>query len=203
MKLPVVASMMLLCSSAAMAHFTLDYPASRGFNDDNEPNAPCGGFDSVSNRTQFPISKGFLTIDSHHPTAQVKINVVYGNSPAAADFTAAAATPASSVSVTHPGHSCLQFDLSSFKGAANGTNATIQIVYNGGDSPLYQCTDVTLVTSANLDQTKCITDNGGSATPSGSGTSPTPTGKNAGAVVSVKQSVTATVGLLAAVLLAF
>ncbi|KAF9335503.1 hypothetical protein BG006_011359 [Podila minutissima] len=200
---PAVASMMLLCSSAAMAHFTLDYPTSRGFNDDNEPNAPCGGFDAVSNRTQFPISKGFLTIDSHHPTAQVKINVVYGNSPAAADFTAAAATPARSVSVAHPGHSCLQLDLSSFKGAASGTNATIQIVYNGGDSPLYQCTDVTLITSANLDQTKCITDNGGSSTPSSSGTSPAPTGNNAGAIVSVKHSVTATIGLLAAALLAF
>lgn len=47
----------LLCSSAAMAHYTLDYPASRGFNDDNEPTGPCGGFDTVKNRTEFPLSK--------------------------------------------------------------------------------------------------------------------------------------------------
>ncbi|KAI1308433.1 hypothetical protein EDD11_004284 [Mortierella claussenii] len=195
---------MLLCSSAAMAHYTLDYPASRGFSDDNEPTAPCGGFAAAGNRTQFPLTKGFLEISSFHVSADIKINVAYGNDPSAADFTAAAAAPAGSISINHPGQSCLPLDLSSFKGAANNTNATIQIVYNGGDSPLYQCADVVLVTSApSFDQSKCV--NGTGSTPSttttGSPTSPTK-GPNAGTALSVKGATTAAAAvLLAAVLM--
>ncbi|KAG0333242.1 hypothetical protein BG004_000918 [Podila humilis] len=202
MKITTAASLVLLCSSTVLAHFTLDYPKSRGFNDALEPNAPCGGFDEIKNRTDFPISKGFFTINSHHATAKVKVNVVTGNSPTAADFLAAAGTPAQSVDVPHPDLSCISLDLSSFKGATAGTNATIQIVYDGGDSPLYQCADVTLQTTANLNQTACVNDHGGSPTPSGgSGAPATPTGGSAASTVSVKQTVVASVGLLATALL--
>ena len=47
----------LLCSSAVMAHFTLDYPTSRGFLDAAEGTASCGGFDALTNRTQFPLCR--------------------------------------------------------------------------------------------------------------------------------------------------
>ncbi|KAG0208508.1 hypothetical protein BGX28_000562 [Mortierella sp. GBA30] len=189
----------LLCSSAVMAHYTLDYPQSRGFSDDNEPTAPCGGFNSVANRTQFPLTKGFLQIYSAHVSADLKINVVYGNNPSAADFTAAAATPAGSLSINHPGNACLPLDLSSFKGAANNTNATIQIIYNGGDSPLYQCADVVLVTSAPAFNTSmCQNNNGGASTTSPGGATPT----NAGSTVLVKGAATAAAALLMAAALA-
>ncbi|CAG8588847.1 4056_t:CDS:2, partial [Dentiscutata heterogama] len=36
-------------------------PSSRGFVDENEPIAPCGGFDSVGTITDFPISQGKAT----------------------------------------------------------------------------------------------------------------------------------------------
>ncbi|KAF9110976.1 hypothetical protein BGX27_005551 [Mortierella sp. AM989] len=182
---------LLLCSSAAMAHYTLDYPQSRGFDDAKEPSAPCGGFDAVANRTQFPLTKGFLQINSHHAKAEVKINVVIGNSPAAADFITAAGTPANSTSLNRPGNICLPLDLSSYKGAADNINATIQIVYNGGDSPLYQCADVVLVASApSFDQTKCSDD----ASP--------PQDTSAGVALAVKGTATATAALLMAVALA-
>ncbi|KAI7822160.1 hypothetical protein BC939DRAFT_398159 [Gamsiella multidivaricata] len=189
---------MLLCSSAAMAHYILDYPQSRGFDDDKEPTAPCGGFDTVGNRTQFPLSNGFLEIESFHVKADIKINVAYGNAPSAADFTTAAATPASSISINHPGLACLPLDLSSFNGAANNTNATIQVVYNGGDSPLYQCADVVLVTSAPaFNQSMCVNNSNSSPSPStsGSGTSPTNTSE-AGAALSAKGIFTAAVAVL-------
>ncbi|KAG0320339.1 hypothetical protein BGZ97_000258 [Linnemannia gamsii] len=150
---------MLLCSSAVMAHYTLDYPPSRGFSDNDEPIAPCGGaaYNAAGTRTQFPLTKGFLQISSFHPTASVQVNIAYGNNPTAANFTAASSTPAGTIQVTHPFQSCLPLDLSSFKGAANDVNATIQLVYNGGDSPLYQCADVVLVTAApSFDQSKCV-----------------------------------------------
>ncbi|KAG0293902.1 hypothetical protein BGZ98_001978 [Dissophora globulifera] len=158
-----------------MAHFSLDYPSSRGFIGANEPLAPCGGFIAVTNRTQFPLNKGFLEVNSHHAAADLTINIVFGNDPAATDFTTAATTPASSISLKHPGNACLPLDLSTFKNATNNVNATIQIVYNGGDSPLYQCADVVLVSNATgFDQSKCIND-----LPTGTG-APTPT-KSSGA----------------------
>lgn len=58
-------------------------------------------------------------------------------------------------------------------------NATIQVIYNGGDGSLYQCADVVLVTNATgFDQSKCVNNNG--ASPSASGSAPAPT--NAGVV---------------------
>ncbi|KAF9545117.1 hypothetical protein EC957_011272 [Mortierella hygrophila] len=158
---------MLLCSSAAMAHYTLDYPPSRGFSDDDEPIAPCGGtaYNAAGNRTQFPLTNGFVQISSFHPSASVQVNIAYGNNPTAADFTTASSTPVDSVQVTHPFQSCLPLNLTSVAGAANNVNATIQLIYNGGDSPLYQCADVVLVTAApSFNQSMCI-DNSGS-TPS-------------------------------------
>ncbi|KAF8939298.1 hypothetical protein BGZ58_010195 [Dissophora ornata] len=177
MKITSLAStLLLLCSSSSvMAHFILDYPISRGFDDDAEPNAPCGGFNAVpTNRSMFPLSGGFIDINSFHVSSTVTINIALGNNPSAANFTAAAATPASSptsISINHPGHSCLSLNLTSFTGAVNNTNATIQVIYNGGDGELYQCADVVLVANATtFNMTQCITDNGASATPtSGSG----------------------------------
>ncbi|KAF9339559.1 hypothetical protein BGZ91_005560 [Linnemannia elongata] len=155
---------MLLCSSAAMAHYTLDYPPSRGFSDDDEPIAPCGG---------AAPTKGFVQISSYHPTASVQVNIAYGNNPTAADFTTASSTPAGTIQVTHPFQSCLPLDLSSFKGAASNVNATIQLVYNGGDSPLYQCADVVLVTAApSFDQSKCVDNANGNGGSTPSTTSP-------------------------------
>ncbi|KAF9167426.1 hypothetical protein BGX21_010532 [Mortierella sp. AD011] len=162
-------SMLLLCSSASvMAHFMLVYPPSRGFNDDAEPNAPCGGFNTVqTNRSMFPLTDGFVDINSFHPSSTVTINVAIGSNPNTSDFTAAAA---SSIAINHPGHACLSFNLTSIPGAANNTNATIQLVYSGGDGSLYQCADVVLVTSApGFDKTQCITDNGSNTTTATSG----------------------------------
>ncbi|KAF9423184.1 hypothetical protein BGZ94_008365 [Podila epigama] len=184
MKIVTIASLILLCSSASWAHFTLDYPKTRGFNEGTEHNAQCGGFNTVSARAQFPINDGFLVIDSHHPKAQVKVNVVYGNNPSSADFTAATATPVSTVSLSQPGQSCLRFRIDSPR-AVNGANATIQVVYDGGDSPLYQCSDVTLSSApSTLDQSTCRTERGSHK-------------GNAGTSLSGKQSTAALAGLLA------
>ncbi|GJJ71603.1 hypothetical protein EMPS_03953 [Entomortierella parvispora] len=181
MKFAATLAAALLCSSAASAHFILTYPASRGFNDDAEPTGPCGGFNALSNRTQFPLTNGFVEILSVHPSSTLQINVVLGSNPAAADFTAAASTPANSTSMNHPGHGCFPLNLSSFNGAANNANATIQLIYNGGDGPLYQCADVVLVTSApGFDQSQCVNNN--DATTSSSGVAPAPTGSGAASI---------------------
>ncbi|KAG0238777.1 hypothetical protein BGW42_002643 [Actinomortierella wolfii] len=156
MKFISSALLMLLCNIAAHAHFTVTYPPSRGFDDAKEPQAPCGSFNNVTNRVDFPLSNGFFEIDSGHVKADIVINLVLRENPTDADFTAAASTPAAKLSVSQPGANCLPVDLSSFAGAKDGVNGTLQIVYNGGDSPLYQCTDVVLKTNApTWDASKC------------------------------------------------
>lgn len=56
--------------AVASAHFTLDYPPTTGFDEDQEPNAPCGGFPpDLSNLTDYPLSGGEIAVDLHHPEA--------------------------------------------------------------------------------------------------------------------------------------
>lgn len=47
----------------ASAHFKLNYPAARGFVEDNLPQFPCGSFDTPSsNRTVWPVSDGSISL---------------------------------------------------------------------------------------------------------------------------------------------
>lgn len=58
----------LFAIPAVLAHYTLDFPPTTGFDENQEPNAPCGGFNpSASNVTAWPLTAGQISIDSHHP----------------------------------------------------------------------------------------------------------------------------------------
>ena len=63
---------LLLLASAASAHFVLNYPGSLGFDDDNEPNAPCGGEDVTfnDNITTVPVGGFPVALLTTHPQAQ-------------------------------------------------------------------------------------------------------------------------------------
>jgi hypothetical protein len=51
-----------------LTHYTLNYPPTTGFDEDDEPNPPCGDFDpDLTNLTAWPLSGGEIAIDSHHP----------------------------------------------------------------------------------------------------------------------------------------
>nr|KAJ3405866.1 hypothetical protein HK105_003649 [Polyrhizophydium stewartii] len=45
-------------------------------------------------------------------------------------------------------------DLSNLPQAKDGVNATLQLMYNGGDGMLYQCTDIVLSSSLSTGGTK-------------------------------------------------
>ena len=50
------------------AHYTLDYPPTTGFIDEQETNPLCGGFNPIStNVTTWPVSGGQILINSYHP----------------------------------------------------------------------------------------------------------------------------------------
>ncbi|CAO3677976.1 unnamed protein product [Umbelopsis vinacea] len=164
-----LAVLVLAALSSVQAHYQLTYPQSRGFVEDNEPLAPCGGFNTVNTtRTEFPIKNGFLEINSEHVQYQYTVNLALKSNPGAADFSSQNATVANGTN-SFPDQACLPVDLSKVNGAVDGTPATLQIVYNAGDSLLYQCTDVVLKTTpAGWNTTACLNAN---ASPAGSNSS--------------------------------
>lgn len=128
--------------SLAAAHFTLNYPTGRGFRDDTEPQAPCGGLNTVnSTRSQFQVSGGQYQINSRHATANVEVHM---STDGGQTFGAAV----QSYSITGLGTVCLA--LPALSGVSAGQEATMQVVFRAGaeDEPLYQCADIVLTNDA-------------------------------------------------------
>ncbi|EJD55507.1 hypothetical protein AURDEDRAFT_109811 [Auricularia subglabra TFB-10046 SS5] len=157
----------LAIASSAAAHFELKYPAGRGFVADKEPEPICGGFPDVSaNRTEFPLKDGVVFISSHHPHANIYVAITLAEAPTKFDEFNATTNPGKGGTVnnyfrvTSEGDLCWNTDISALKidGATDGANATIQVIYDGGDSLLYQCADIILSANATSpDQPNCKT----------------------------------------------
>ncbi|KPV73508.1 uncharacterized protein RHOBADRAFT_4995, partial [Rhodotorula graminis WP1] len=138
----------------ASAHFTLDFPPTRGFDEDLESQF-CGGFATpASSRTPFPLSgPAPVTIGSHHASADVAIFLSFDSNPTSfADFNETSSgqsygplKPFGQISGT--GDYCYTVDVASLgiSNLSNGTVATLQVEYNGGDGYLFQCADLVLV----------------------------------------------------------
>lgn len=69
------------------AHFQLEWPESRGFDENDIVNYPCGGFDDVSDeRTPFPTSGGPLQLSLEHTRTNFEVLIAMGNDPSGDDF---------------------------------------------------------------------------------------------------------------------
>ncbi|KAI8344932.1 hypothetical protein BD560DRAFT_411704 [Blakeslea trispora] len=183
------------------AHFTLTYPSSRGFDESKEATAPCGSFDSVSStRVKLPKS-AFVQINSGHVSYSYVINAVYNNNPSTSDFSGSSLKELASGTRTFPQGACLPFQFGD--DIKDGTNATIQVEYNGGDGMLYQCFDVTYDSTATLNTTACVNADGSATNLNGSSSS-APSGSSNNNT-SLGSSVTAATGLsiMAALFLSF
>ncbi|KAH8926943.1 hypothetical protein BT69DRAFT_1347631 [Atractiella rhizophila] len=169
----------LAFSSTALAHFTLDFPLSRGFDDDIEPQF-CGGFPNVTGRTVFPLGPAPILFDSHHDAA--KVEIIISPNPNPQNFSVFNVTSSGATipplkpffDITNAGEFCINVDISSLgvSDFANGTNATIQVVYNGGDGPLYQCADVTLSTEYTASNITCANSTATNTNSTGGGDAP-------------------------------
>ncbi|OWZ54513.1 hypothetical protein J008_01793 [Cryptococcus neoformans] len=139
-----------LITSTALAHFTLDYPQSRGFVDDTETQF-CGGFNTVEARQSFPLGSGPVHIDSHHALATIVAFISTSSNPTSFDdfnttSNGTAIPLASSIFQVPQGEKCFNIDLQSLNvGLTNGSEVTLQIQYDGGDGNLYQCSDLVLI----------------------------------------------------------
>ncbi|KAF8898353.1 hypothetical protein BD779DRAFT_1483499 [Infundibulicybe gibba] len=129
---------------SANAHFQLQFPPPRGvFVQDSEPNF-CDGYNTpAANRSQFPLTGGFITMNSEHPQWSSEILL----------STASNSTSFNNFVPVMPffqqqgeGVFCVPLDFASTNatGLMDGQNVTIQILFDGGDGPLYQCADLTL-----------------------------------------------------------
>ncbi|BFZ52981.1 hypothetical protein PYCC9005_000003 [Savitreella phatthalungensis] len=132
---------LLALVTAAAAHFTLDSPYSRGFSEDSEPQAPCGGFNTVnSSRQSFPVSDGQYQINSRH--AQASVAIYFSR-----DGTNFDSSSVETFQVTGLGTVCLSLPTLPYSA---GDNVTMQVVYRASSEStnLYQCADLSLVSSA-------------------------------------------------------
>ncbi|KAF9042094.1 hypothetical protein BJ165DRAFT_1327426, partial [Panaeolus papilionaceus] len=140
--------------ASANAHFRLLYPGPRGaFVAADEPKF-CGGHtDVTTNRTVFPLSGGIFSVRAGHPgwTAGVIISTV-SNPNNFDNFTANGQQQLvrGFAHEDNAGTFCMPLNISAanIPGVGDGSNVTIQVVFEGGDGNLYQCADLTL--SANL-----------------------------------------------------
>jgi hypothetical protein len=120
-----------------LAHFNLNFPKTRGFNDDNEGNFPCGGFDDVSKeRTDFPIGGGPIQLVMGHPQTNVAVYMAIGDNPGSG-FSIVAKPQ---LMVEGLGNFCLgSVTIPKDLNVTAGTKATIQVVTNAhGSGGLYQ-----------------------------------------------------------------
>ena len=62
------------------AHFQLNSPPARGFDEDTLATFPCGGQDTVSNnRSLFPLAGGPVQLNMEHDHAEVQVLLGLGN----------------------------------------------------------------------------------------------------------------------------
>ncbi|KAH9835758.1 uncharacterized protein C8Q71DRAFT_94431 [Rhodofomes roseus] len=137
--------------SAVSAHFHLQYPGPRGpFNMENELTF-CDNYGQVTtNRTVFPLSNGYYLLTSEHPlwTLGVIISTV-PDPDNFANFTDSKSNYQMAVNyfeTSGEGSFCAPIDISAanIAGVQDGSNVTIQFIFDGGDGELYQCADLTL-----------------------------------------------------------
>lgn len=116
----------------AAAHFILQYPTSRGFDEEKMPDFPCGGQPQSSTRTQIPLDGSFpLALTMGHVQTALEVLLALGTDPG----TNYNITLVPTFQITGLGAFCLpHVDMSEQAIGVNitdGMNATIQVQSNG------------------------------------------------------------------------
>ncbi|CDS01751.1 uncharacterized protein SPSC_00146 [Sporisorium scitamineum] len=191
----------LALASSAAAHFTLDYPATRGFDEDLENQNFCGGFSDVSlPRQPWYYQNGPVEIDSHHDSAVVNIYISYSVPTSAQSFLAASPLR-HDLDITGEGEFCFHANASTTNVAGvtprAGTNATLMVEFISTEhGHLYQCSDVVFTddksVGANVTCTDALTAAGSSGAGANSTTSSTSSSKPAAATSSAAASASST-----------
>lgn len=118
-----------LLTSLASAHFTLDSPPARGFDENQLTTFPCGGQKSIATkRTTFPLAGGPIQLTMGHDRSTVQVLIAVGNDATDAFNTILVPT----TQEEGIGKFCLSdVKIPETLGVKGGDNATIQVVTNG------------------------------------------------------------------------
>ncbi|KKY22586.1 putative gpi anchored [Phaeomoniella chlamydospora] len=136
----------LVLASVVSAHFVLDYPTARGFDEDTLVNFPCGGQNSVSSNRTTVSTDGFaIELTMGHDEAAVEVLLGLGNDPGESFNIVLKQT----FREEGLGSFCLSdVTLPSSLNLTDGQNATLQVITNGDpDGGLYNCADITFSTA--------------------------------------------------------
>jgi len=167
----------LLAAAPALAHFHLNYPPPRGpFVDTMELNF-CSSYPTGA-RSPFPLDGGFVDITSEHPSAVVLIEISFDQNPTTfvqfntTDNGTTYPPLVPTFTMNYEGELCVPVD-SEVVGIPilNGTNATIQVFFNGGDGQLYDCADVVLITNYTVPSNVTCSNSTTPSTPASNSTS--------------------------------
>ncbi|KAI5123578.1 hypothetical protein M0805_003396 [Coniferiporia weirii] len=135
------------------AHFQMQFPTPRGvFVMNNEPNFCDGYTNAVSNRSEFPLGQGFITLNSEHPSWVAEVLISIEQNPTNFSvFTTSSSGVNLPVAVpffqaSGEGPACIAIDIANLDipGVKDQSNVTIQVRFDGGDGDLFQCADLTL-----------------------------------------------------------
>ncbi|CAD6502739.1 BgTH12-05329 [Blumeria graminis f. sp. triticale] len=131
----------------AAAHFTLEYPESRGFDEDTLDKFPCGGQNDISEiRTPYPLSNGVIALKMGHIKSRVQVTIALDSDPTTAFNTVLRPT----FQETGLGKFCMTgISIPTSLNVQEGMNATIQVLTSGDDDGgLYNCADIVFSAAA-------------------------------------------------------
>ncbi|OAA62652.1 cytokine inducing-glycoprotein [Niveomyces insectorum RCEF 264] len=161
------------------------FPDDRAYSAALDNTAPCGSVAQVGNRTDFPLTGGFVSLVDQEEAFNVQIAVSYSENPTSLDeFTALVAAPR--IQDLYEGHTCVPVPNAP-SNVSVGDHATLQVTYQSvWDSTVnqtfYACADITYILDADFTQNDyCFNATiGGPATTATTPAAATPTNTGSG-----------------------
>ncbi|ORY68225.1 uncharacterized protein BCR38DRAFT_422485 [Pseudomassariella vexata] len=130
------------------------WPADREWVSYHDNVAPCGSADGPTNRTDFPLTGGKISLVQQDESYNVQVAISYQSDPESNDDFEVLIS-GSRLSDLDPGHQCIPVSDPP-SGTAAGSNATLQIKYTSEfdtdkNETFYACADITYVLATNFD----------------------------------------------------
>ncbi|OJJ98450.1 hypothetical protein ASPACDRAFT_1881849 [Aspergillus aculeatus ATCC 16872] len=130
------------------------WPPDRAWGAAQDRTAPCGSSAGVTNRTEFPLTNGAVSLVLQTESYSVNLAISYDNNPTSnSDFSTIVSS--SNFPDLDPGHECYSVPNPPST-ITTGSNATLQLKYvsdfdNDGNETYYACADITYVPLASFD----------------------------------------------------
>ncbi|KAJ9137038.1 Cytokine inducing-glycoprotein [Pleurostoma richardsiae] len=129
------------------------WPSDRVWSAALDNTAPCGSVAQVTNRTDFPLTGGYVALVDQEEAYDVQISISYSEEPSSnSDFSVMVSSQ--SLQDLYMGHTCVSVPNAPSSVTA-GTNATLQVQYisqwdTSSNQTFYACADITYISAADF-----------------------------------------------------